>query len=141
MKSTFTPAIPHFSNNGNASSIWRSIDVQCAQSQSLTLALGVAQHLNELPHLNPTRMRFDVHRTRREIGAAALVVPLLAVWASKVKGHVSIGNGRLLEVHTDGVAALVRVSLDSCFNACAVRVIPGDSLLPVNLGAILRRID
>jgi hypothetical protein len=86
-------------------------------------------------------MRFDVHRTARKVGGAALVVPLLAARASKMNRHVRICDGGLLQVHADRMLALVIVPFDFGFNARSVQAIPRNSFFSVNLGPILRRVD
>ena len=104
-------------------------------------AFGVVQHLDQPAELDAVGMGLYLDRSGWELPGAAGEMQLLAVRVLVGDGEVRIGYGGLLQIDLDRVRPLLIVALHLHLDARAVRTVPLQPLLPVDVRLVPGGID
>src|SRR5512138_237142 len=104
-------------------------------------AFGVVQHLDQPAELDAVGMGFYLNRSRWELVGAADEMQLLAVRVLIGDGEVRIRDGGLLQIDLDRVRSLLIVALHLYLDARAMRTVPLQLCLPVDVRLVPGGID
>ena len=100
-------------------------------------APGVVQHLDKPPEFDTVRVGLDFCRSGRELPGAAGETDLFALRVLVGDCQVRIGDGRLLQINLDRVRPLLIVALHLHLDPRAVRTVPLQPFLAVDVRLVL----
>src|SRR5947208_17165606 len=96
------------------------------------MALGVLEHLEQHPELDPVRMRLDLARRGTELLVRPRMLLRFALRGEVRQLDVRIGNDGLLDVLPDRGSPLLIPALEFPAHMGSTRALPGNLLLFLN---------
>src|SRR2546426_1062814 len=105
------------------------------------MALGVLEHLEQHPELDPVRMRLDLARRGRELLVRPGMLLRFALRGEVRQLDVRIRDDRLLDVLVDRGTPLLVPALDLHGHLGSTRGLPGDLLVLQNQRLVLLGVD